>query len=186
MDITTQLALTAEEKRELAAILDCTQAQLADTLADYASAALTEYVAMMLGKKVFRRGSDILEYRLFLLITKALGNEIPDEQAICRLFQATATESRSLIRSVMSKFQYQLKDAINASRKSIVESATSPGDGQAYTVTIHNKNMVDSLNVLLAERDGSLQPVAKKKESVSDYELSPASYAALKTILGIQ
>lgn len=186
MDIAVRLSLTAEEKRELAAILGCTQAQLANRLTDFASAALTEYVSMMLGQKVFRRGSDMLEYRLFLLITHAFGNKIPDEQDVCRVFQATTSESRSLIRSVMSKFQYQLKDAVTRSMREIIKSATTSGDGQPYVVTISCRNLVDSMNVLLAERDGSLQPVVKKRGSVADFEISPASYAALREILEIE
>jgi hypothetical protein len=186
MDVTAQIKITADERQEMAAILGCSQVQLAENLSDYASAALAEYVSMMLGQKVFRRGSDILEYRLFLLITKAFGNKIPDEQSVCRIFQVTASESRSLIRSVMSKFQYQLKKAITTSMRKIVVSAETPGNGQPYVATIYNKNLVDSLNVLLAERDGSLQPVVKKRGSVSDYKISPASYNALCQILEIE
>lgn len=185
MDITAKINLTSDEKRELAAILECSQGHLATALAEYVSAAAEEYVSMMLGQKVFRRGSDIMEYRLFLLITHAFGNKIPDEQDVCRIFQLTSSESRSLIRSVMSKFQYQLKDAINASMKKVVETAQSAGDGAPYFVTVHSNNLVDALNVLLAEKDGSLQPVGKKRGSVADYEISPASYEALCGILSI-
>ncbi len=186
MDVTAQITLTDSEKSELAAILNCTEAELPAQLRDYASAALAEYVSMILGQKVFRRGSDLLEYRLFLLITKAFGNKIPNEQDVCRIFQATASESRSLIRSVMSKFQYQIKTAIMASMNQVVNAATSQEEGAPYTVTIASRNLVDSLNVLLAERDGSLQPVLKKRGSVSDYQISPASYEALRDILGME
>lgn len=186
MDVISKINISKDERQELAAIVGCSQNQLETNLANYASAALAEYVTMMLGQKVFRRGSDILEYRLFLLITKAFGNKIPDEQNVCRIFQVSSSESRSLIRSVMSKFQYQLKKAITESMKKIVESATTPGNGQPYVATIHNKNLVDSLNVKLAEIDGSLQPVVKKRGSVSDFEFSPASYQALSEILEVQ
>jgi hypothetical protein len=83
---------------------------------------------MFLGQKVFRRGSDILEYRLFLLIEKALEGQIPDEQVVSNLFQTTPTESRSLIRSVMSKYQYQLRGAIEYSIRAILENASKDND----------------------------------------------------------
>lgn len=184
--VTSELNLSKDEREKLASILDCEVSEISSKLGCYASAALMEYVSMMLGQKVFRRGSDMLEYRLFLLITTAFENTIPDEQDVCRIFQATSNESRSLIRSVMSKFQYQLKEAITASMKEVIESAESPGDGESYSVTIHSISIVDSLNVILARNDGGLQPVSKKRGSVSDYVISPSSYQTLCKELNIQ
>lgn len=66
---------------------------------------------MFIGQRVFTRGRDIQEYRLFLLIRGPFGNTIPDDQMVCDLFQTT-TQSRALVRSVMSKYQYELSQAI--------------------------------------------------------------------------
>src|SRR5207244_13298060 len=98
---------------------DCSQTKLAETLAPFAAAALHEVVTMFLGQKVFTRGSDILEYRLFLLVQHAFGNRVPTEKQVSKLFQTTATASRALIRSVMSQHQYQLQDAIGASLRAL-------------------------------------------------------------------
>src|SRR6266702_5846176 len=99
MNVTAAIKLSADDQKELARILECHPKEMEKTLAPYTSAALTELVTMFLGQKVFSRGSDILEYRLLLLIQHAFANQIPDEQRVCRLFQTTATGSRSLIRS---------------------------------------------------------------------------------------
>ncbi len=56
MEVTANIQLTTEEKRELASILGCTQARIAESLQAHASAALKEYVSMFLGQKVFSRG----------------------------------------------------------------------------------------------------------------------------------
>ena len=64
MDVTTNLELSNEDTEELARILDCNVHDLPDNLSDYCAAALMEYVSMFLGQKIFRRGSDINEYRL--------------------------------------------------------------------------------------------------------------------------
>jgi serine/threonine protein phosphatase PrpC len=185
VDVTASIQLPAADRAELTRILGCTQNQLAERLKAYASAALTEYVSMVLGQKVFRRGSDIHEYRLFLMIDGVFKNQIPNEQEVCRLFQTTATESRSLIRSVMSKYQYQLKTAVERSMKDAVESAQDGDTGDNFTVTINSLNVVEELNRALAEIDGTLQPVAKKHGSVSTYKISPASHARLKQHLGL-
>lgn len=179
MEINTKIDLSDADQQELARILDCSVDGLSTALSAYSSAALNEYVSMFLGQKISRRGSDINEYRLFLLITTVFGNMIPDEQEVCRLFQTSATESRALIRAVMSKFQYQLRGAIDNSIRKSLESAQKEGDTGPYVVTINSQNVVEELNRSLATIDGSLQQIKKKRGSVSTFEISPSAYARL-------
>ncbi|HEY8788095.1 MAG TPA: hypothetical protein VIM10_03025 [Actinopolymorphaceae bacterium] len=91
------------ERKQLAATLGCDAKDLTKTLKAYGEAASEEYVRMILGQKVFTRGTDIREYRLSLLITHVFGGRLPSEQLISALFQTTATQSRALLRAVMSK-----------------------------------------------------------------------------------
>ena len=179
MDIQVTVALSPSERKDLAQILGCTQQDLPTRLGEFLSGAGKEYVTMFLGQKVFSRGSDILEYRLFLLVQSAFGNQIPDEQDVSRLFQTTTNESRSLIRSVMSKYQYQLREAIDSSLVRVLETAEHPEDDGPYVVTINSINLVDELNRVLADIDGNLPPVSKKRGSVSTFEVEPSSYARL-------
>lgn len=179
MDIQVSISLTPSERRELAQILGCTQQELPAKLAPSLNAAGKEYVTMFLGQKVFSRGSDILEHRLFLLIQDAFDNQIPDEQDVSRLFQTTTNESRSLIRSVMSKYQYQLGDAIGRSLIRVLEAAEHPEPDGHFVLTINSVNLIDELNRVLADIDGSLSPVSKKRGSVSTYEVEPSSYSRL-------
>lgn len=179
MDVTAIINISEQDQEELAQILGCDRANLEEELQKYASAAIQEYVSMFLGQKVFKRGTDILEYRLFLLIEEAFENKVPDEQDVCKLFQSTSTEARSLIRSVISKYQYQLKTALDRTIKAILNNATRENEHNPYTVTINSQNVVEELNRQLASIDGSLTPVTKKRGSVSIYEIKPSSYARL-------
>ena len=180
MDITVKVDIPKADASELARILGVSSTDLADELAKYTAAAVREYAAMFLGQKVFSRGSDILEHRLFLLTEEAFGNRIPDEQEVSHLFQTTATESRSLIRSVMSKYQYLLKAAIDNSLEKIIKAAKpEPGNGP-YTVVINSQNLVEELNRTLAEIDGSLPLVSKERGSVSTYIIQRSSYERIK------
>jgi len=185
MQVNAELDIDATESLELAKILTCTVEELADKLALFASAAIQEYVSMFRGQKVFTRGSDINEYRLFLLITKAMGNRIPDEQDVCRLFQTSTTESRALIRAVMSKYQYLLREAIDSSMRQIIQTAHQEEADGPHEVIVNSVNVVEELNRLLASIDGALQPIAKKRGSVSTYEISPTSYERLNTRLNL-
>jgi len=141
---------------------------------------------MFQGKKVFSRGSDIREYRLYLLVKHAFSSRIPSEQRVCRLFQCTSSESRSLIRAVMSKYQYLLKDAIFDTLKDLMDTSELAEDGESLTIAISNQNLVDELNRKLAEIDPSYPPVKKKPNSVSTYEVKPSSYGELCKYFHIQ
>ena len=183
MDITFTIPLTEIEELELATILGIGPDNLRTVVSSFGVAAAEEYLSMIRGQKVLKRGSDILEYRLFLLIKYAFNGIIPSEQKVCSLFQTTLTESRSLIRSVISKYQYQIKEFLTDTLRQVLTNATHVNEEDDYTVVINGINFVDELNRLLAEVDGTLTPVTKKKGSVSTYEIKPASYNALQTRL---
>jgi len=138
---------------------------------------------MFIGQRVFTRGADIQEYRLFLLIKEPFGNQIPDEQRVSDLFQTTASQSRSLIRSVMSKYQYELQDAISATLKRAVQAAEAESDD--WTVTINSENIVEALNRVIGAIDGSLPQIEKKRGTVSYYVLRRSSYSALCRRFGL-
>ncbi len=185
MEIKFNRDITDIEKTDLIEIFNCEADDLNNHLVKMSEASFEEYLSMFLGQKVFKRGSDILEYRLFLLIEKFFDKRIPNEQDVCRLFQSTSSESRSLIRSVISKYQYSLKSAIESSVKDAVSNAKKEDGEHKYTVIINSKNIVDELNRKLADLDGNLPSVSKKRGSVSTYEISPSSYEKLCDDLGI-
>jgi hypothetical protein len=180
MKISANMHLTQAEINELSRILDCSSSEMQEKLSKYTSAAMREYVDMFLGQKIFKRGSDMLEYRLFLLIEEAFGNMIPNEQKVSHLFQTTAAESRSLIRSVMSKYQYQLKVAIESSLSKIIKDAKQDSKDRPFLVVINSQNLAEELNRVLAEIDGSLPIVVKLRGSVSTYVIQPSSYKRIR------
>ena len=186
MDIAITINLTPNEETEIAAILGCDAAGLNDRLNACSLAATNEYLAMFRGQKTFKRGSDMLEFRLLLLIETAFNGVIPDERTVCSLFQTTLTESRSLIRSVISKYQYQLRSHVERTLSACLTAASRPNNTQHFTVVINSQNIVNELNKVLADIDGSLSSVTKKKGSVSTFEIAPSSYNHLCTKLSVQ
>jgi hypothetical protein len=176
--IQASLNLTPEDEAELARVFGCKVTELPTALAPYASAALTEYAMMFLGQKVFTRGSDIREYRL-LLIQQFLGKGIPDEAAVSRLFQSTTSESRALLRAVMSKYQSQSHGAAEQSIQKVLSQAKQDGEGGPWLITVDNTIIVERLNRALAEIDGTLDKVSKHEASVSTYQTKPSSFNTL-------
>lgn len=179
MPITVNLDLQEVEADKLAGILGCERAALDVAVTPFAAAALQEYLGMILGQRVFTRGADIREFRLFLLIKHAFNNRLPDEQKICDLFQTTVSQTRSLIRSVMSKYQYDLSDAIKTTVANTITGAAQPAEGEDFEFTVNNENIVEAMNRALASLDGTLPQVAKKRGTVSTYLLPPSSRESL-------
>jgi hypothetical protein len=185
MKVDVEIKLDQKESKQLAGIIGVKANELDKGFQAFARAAVQEYAEMFLGKKVFTRGSDMREFRSFLLIRKAFRNKIPDEQTVCDLFQCSTTQARSLIRAVMSKYQYDLQEATEATLKETVRRVALDNAG-GLSVIINSENLVDALNRDLASIDGSLPQVTKKKNTVSTYELQNSSYQRLCKRYGIE
>ncbi|USK45522.1 hypothetical protein [Cytobacillus oceanisediminis] len=147
-------------------------------LSNYAKASLEEYIRMFLGQKVFTRGSDFREYRLFLIIMKAMEQEIPNEDIITRLFSTTKTESRTLLRTVLSKYQYELNNALENTIKRTLEQATL-GERENELLLVSNENVVNHLNNSLNMINVTLPIIRKKQDTSTVYRISRESYVGL-------
>lgn len=69
--------------------------------------------------------------------------------------------------------------------REIIHTAQRDGEEGPFEVIVNSLNVVEELNRLLASIDGALQPIAKKRGSVSTYEISPTSYERLNTRLNL-
>lgn len=168
-----------DEKRQLAATLGCDSKDLHRSLKGYGEAATEEYVRMILGQKVFTRGTDIREYRLSLLITHVFAGRLPSEQTISALFQTTAAQSRALLRAVMSKYQYELQDAIRASLRDELHRATQ--QQSEWLLICDSDNIIEALNREVAKINGELPPITRSRGTVGAYDIANSTYQALLT-----
>ena len=178
--------LNEEEVNLLATILGAkNEAALRNTLAQIARAAFEEYIRMFIGQRVFTRGKDMLEYRLFLLTKEYFDNRIPGEQEVSDLFQTTSAESKGLIKSVMSKYQYELKTCIEDTLKGIIDGIKKPGS--ELIAVIINDSLKDELNKILATcGNGALIEIKKKQGTVANYIVEDQSYEELCNHFGIK
>jgi hypothetical protein len=151
-------------------------------------AACQEYLAMYCGERVFRRGSDLLDFRLFLLVQHAFHHRLPDEQTVSRLFQMTASESRALLRSLLAKYQIQLKASLRYTIRELLQQAQSHPSGPEYGhyLRISNQAVVNELNQQLAVTVGTVSPVQKLRGSVNTYHVDPAAMAILRVNADLQ
>jgi hypothetical protein len=169
------------ERDQLADALGCTLKDLDDRLAKFIAAAEEEYARMILGQHVYSRGQDIKIYRLSLMIKHAFGGELPTEGQISALFQTTASESRSLLRAVRAKYQYELRQAINASLKTALKRANRQEGETNWSMVCESDNIVDALNDAVNRYDGSLPKIRKAAGTAGAYEIANSTYEALTT-----
>ena len=149
-------------------------------------ASAEELSEMFLGRRVFTRGQDMREYRLVLLIKHVFQGELPSEQRVSALFQTTQTQSRALIRAVMSKYQYELQDHLKAAMTSTLSSATQDGGPDSpHVVLIDNDTIIEALNRALAGIDGSRQQISKLRDRLTSYEIPHPSYELLAREFGL-
>jgi hypothetical protein len=185
MRIEFDFDVSDEEKTRLASTLGCDPDQLEDRLSVYGHAAMREYVNGFLGSWTATRAADLQEYRLLSLILDVFGGGIPDEDIVVRHFSITPSQARSLIRSVLSKFPFELSIPLKAALAQVVGSCAQQEENETYEVVINNNTVVEELNRRLALINGRLPQISKKRGSVSVYLVSPASYEALCGDLGV-
>lgn len=173
------MQLTSDERNQLAATFGCGVSNLDNEIDKYKSAAEEEYLRMILGQRVFTRGQDIQEYRLYLLIQNVFGGRLPSEQQISALFQTTTTQSRGLLRAVMSKYQYELQGAIGGTLRDVLSQAQKDPNSNDRLVIVDSENVIEALNRQIISIDGTLSQVAKVRSSASTYKITSDSYTQL-------
>lgn len=187
MDINISVTLEQNEKELLKDIFNCSNDELILKIEKFSKASTEEYLRMILGQKVFTRGQDIKEYRLYLLIKYLFNGIIPDEQTITTLFQTTNNESKSLLKSVLAKYQYELKEPINETIKVILENEVGHDkEKDLYYVSNIALNIVDEMNRILSSMDGSLHQISKRRGSLQTFDIKPSSYNSLCEHCNIQ
>lgn len=184
------ISIPSEEEALLREALGLDAAQdLQATLNGHFTAACHEYLAQYCGQRVFRRGSDFLEYRLALLVRHAFQARLPDEEQVARLFQLTLSESRSLLRSLLAKYKGMVREGLQQTIHDLlrkVRPAQAQEDGCFYLV-ITSTALVAEMNQLLAAADleRPYEPVRKKTGSLHTYRVDPAAMNRLRVQAGL-
>jgi hypothetical protein len=174
------MRLSDDERQQLAATLGCVLNDLDAEVQKYSTAATEEYLRMILGQRTFSRGQDIREYRLCLLIREVFAGRLPTEQQVGSIFKTTITQSRALLRSTISKYQYELQPYVRLTLKEVLDrSIEVPDSGGRRQITVDSDNIIAALNREIIMMDGTLPQVAKMKNTASTYQIAKSSYASL-------
>ncbi|HEV3047019.1 MAG TPA: hypothetical protein VGY13_06615 [Solirubrobacteraceae bacterium] len=128
------------------------------------------------------------EYRLYLLIRHVYRERLPSESEVSALFQTTTSQSRSLIRAVASKYQYELADVRDATLKAAIErihSLKGAAAGDDSYLEEQSEFVIEALNALVGRLDGTLTRLIRSQGTASSYVVKPATRRRLREHFGL-
>ena len=180
--------ISDEQRKVLGSVLDSKADD--ETVKRILQAAFTEYIQMMLGEKVFTRGSDIREYRLLLLIKTLYRGNIPSEQQVSDLFQTTTSESKSLLRAVFAKYKNELKEILNSTMILYLENVDKitsfeMRESKYIYITDLAREVSEEMNRILSKQAGDIELLIKKRNTANTYFMPYTSYNKLCDHLNI-
>jgi hypothetical protein len=146
-------------------------------------AALSEYINMLVGNGIPSSVNEIRQYRLYYLIKHYYKGKFPSEEEVSAMFQETQSRSKSLIRLVLTRFRYDLKDEIkNAIIDVICSVKHKEGNNPAYHVTIQSEIIAEEMNRIINKEAPTFLNIKKISGMGRRYIISPASYCKLKEL----
>lgn len=79
----------------------------------------------------------------------------------------------------MSKYQYELQDAIRASLRDELHRATQ--QQSEWLLICDSDNIIEALNREVAKINGELPPITRSRGTVGAYDIANSTYQALLT-----
>ena len=156
--------------------LGCKPSKLSETLSIYGKAALLEYIEMFRGNASLRLAVDTREQRLLQIILSVYEGELPGEAVVARLFHLTRSQARSLLRTVLEKKAFELREHISKACVSVLEPI-DVNSSNPIEVMINNPRVFEVLNQILT--DNGKAPLLEKV-TVTKYTLDKAALTVLR------
>jgi len=124
------------------------------------------------------RADEVLQERLFFLITNYYDNFLPKESEISSIFQLTHSQSKTLLKNVRSRHRTKIYQQIKYSLCNIVEWAEPEGENE-YKMIITSDNLKEELNLIIAQKGPRLKKLIAVKNSAGEYSFPTDTYNLL-------
>ncbi|MFA9397401.1 MAG: hypothetical protein ACERKV_03930 [Clostridiaceae bacterium] len=181
--------ISTEEKDRLKILFgipnDEDNSKFEEQLQNITKAALVEYKQMLLGIELPTRAEEIKQYRLLHLIEYYFHDRIPTETEVSSMFQLTNSQSKSLIKNVLSKFHFQIEEILKNTMKSVLKGFSSTNPNREYTGIIQSDNIRDELNRIILRENPNLKLITLVRNSAAKYEIAEDSYDLLSKYFGL-
>lgn len=188
MEVKIQVSVDIEDNEYvLKNLLGCSSSEkLDEALRRISRASIEEYLEMLLGKQLPTRATEIRERRLYHLLRFYFKNRIPDETEVSAMFQLTETQSRTLLRNVLTKFKYDLQGALLETIQEILLSAKLLEKDGDYQVLIRSENILEELRRTVSTIAPELRQIRKKRSSAGTYLIPEDTYDRLLAHYGFK
>lgn len=176
----------------LAQQLQCDEKDLPARLAEQGRAALREYIDMFTGEGLLDRASEIRENRLRLMIVHALGDSVPTEAWVSRVFHLTASGARSLLRTVLARYRPGLEQPLAKAIREMLGRCRPDEPNERAFVEIPDVSLAEAVNEEIYElwlqdpNDDFLPRLMLTDRATSTYVLASRSFDALKQKFGAE
>ena len=181
MQIQFNVDIDKEKEERLVASLGCKPPALSKALSIYSKAALLEYVEMFCDASSFRTIADAREQRLLQIILAAYDGDLPDEAIVAHLFHLTRVQARFLLRSVLEKRDFELREHL---RKACVVALQSIDDSsKPLQISIKNPRVYEALDRILT--DYGEVPILERV-GPSKYKLDKKSLEVLRAHFNLE
>jgi hypothetical protein len=148
-------------------------------------AGLAEYKEMLLRIGLPSRAVEISEHRLFCLIQHYFKDHLPTEGEVASMFHLTESASRSLLHSVIAKYENYLERQLKETLKAAVRKMKFDPTTDIWIVVIQSDNVLRELNRIIESQAPDLSPVSKIRGEASTYTVTPDAHKVLAEALGV-
>ncbi len=174
-----------EEIRIISECLATQNTEINNVLANIAKTAFMEYIKMFKEKGLPTRAEEVMQERLFFLLSYYYKDRLPMESEISAIFQLTQSQSATLLRNTISRYRIKIQKYITNTLKTVICSAMKNQDTQKFEMVIKSKIILEELNRIVSQQGPQLVQIAKKKGIASLYECPEDTYNLLKEKVGL-
>jgi hypothetical protein len=174
-----------EEIRIISKCLSIEKSEINNILIKLTKTALMEYIKMFKEKGLPTRADEVMQERLFFLLSYYYKDRLPLESEISAIFQLTQSQSATLLRNTISRYRIKIQKYITNTLQAVIRSATKNKDTEKFEMVIKSRIILEELNRIISQQGPLLVQLAKKKGIASLYECPEDTYNLLKTVVGI-
>lgn len=176
---------SSEEIRIISECLGTKKTDITSVLVNIAKTSLMEYIKMFKEKGLPTRADEVMQERLFFLLSYYYKDRLPLESEISAIFQLTQSQSATLLRNTISRYRIKIQGYITNTLQAVIRSAKKNEETDNYEMVIKSKIILEELNRIISQQGPLLVQIAKKKGIASLYNCPEDTYNLLKKAVGL-
>jgi len=176
---------SSEDIRIISECLGTKSTDLTLVLKKIGKTSLLEYIKMFKEKGLPTRADEVMQERLFFLLSYYYKDRLPLECEISAIFQLTQSQSATLLRNTISRYRIKIQGYITNTLQAIIRSAKKNKETEHYEMVIKSKIILEELNRIISQQGPLLVQIAKKKGIASLYDCPEDTYNLLKKAVGL-